>query len=78
MNETKTPLTNSVVRYDGAFPHPQNEQFVLVVHCRAVEQRLNECVEALEKANKMLEWNCSDYRVKRDVQDAIANARKPL
>lgn len=43
--------------------------------CRAIEQRLNECVIALRSTEKLFADNSAIGRL---INAAIANARKPL
>jgi hypothetical protein len=80
-NQSKTPLTDSKVRYDSLFPHPRHTEFVLASDSRAIELRLNECVEALELlAAEWDRWNCGQpphsYAKRERATQALTNARK--
>ena len=88
MSHSKTPLTDSKVFsfYDAGLP-----SIVKASDCRAIEERLNACVEALEEILKgnpapSLFREETDYKgavihmqfAKMKACEAIAGARRPL
>jgi hypothetical protein len=95
MSASKTPLTDAktydveVKRGDALLCREQypcgSGDHVSASDCRAIEQRLNECVEALEAITKSerayLNGEIPPHgRLERcnKAEKAIANARKPL
>lgn len=71
MSASKTPLT------DGNIITMMRCEMVHAKDCRAIELRLNECVEALEGIiNPKTFWEAKEAN--RKIKQAIANARKPL
>ena len=72
MSQSKTPLSNSARRIDR-----YGMEYVSVADCRAIETRLNACVEALECMITAgdITPNMIAYH---DAQRAIAGSRKPL
>lgn len=75
MIASKTPLTDSKAWHEGVLPHPCNMELVKASDCRAIEYRLNECVDALKDASLVLKAYGSSLIT---IDTAIANARKPL
>lgn len=70
---SETPLSDAVAVKRPLIKRPF--AYVRVSDCRAIELRLNECVEALER------YVDDGYGVeskRRQAQRAIANARMPL
>lgn len=82
---SKTPLSDSAEIKDfGGY----GTTHVALSDCRAIELRLNECVEALERLrpshsalcmiNKSCQCNSEQKAKHNTINAAIANARKPL
>lgn len=78
MSETKTPLSDSVAHWcPECGPSHRSMDVVPLERSRAIEQRLNECVEALEHVLSVIPPQSLPHSRKL-MQTAITNARRPL
>jgi len=77
MSAPETPLTDAIgfVEIYDANGQPYHADLVPASDCRAIERRLNDTVAMLEK---LLFWFPTASVVRAEVEEAIANARKPL
>ena len=73
MSASETPLSDSsrAVDYYGI-------EVVKLSDCRAIERRLNACVDALEDLLEPPAFRHEVFAAEQKANEAIANARKPL
>lgn len=78
-SQSETPLTDAIpeVEIFDRNGQPYLANLIPLEHCRALELRLNECVEALEKCIRRMTFeDFADTRA--TCREAIANARNPI
>ena len=81
MSASETPLTDSKTGYPdcyGKFSRHVWGNYVEASDCRAIERRLNACVDALEDLLEPPAFRHEVFAAEQKANEAIANARKPL